>query len=273
MSGVVPAASVGAYDWKHGLRVICEVCGASRNVYCDVSADPSATRPSGSDVDEYLHRARIAAGNDRARTYAAIVRYKLVELDRTVPASLDTFVTEDEHDVIFNPWWDSSGTYRVDPVVEYGATGAAFVARHPQSQAELGDKTRAGYVRLDRLDNVTATGWTTLVPKVGAARLEFMLCLDDERLLVVARVDAGDGVRAPYWIETMPEANFRCQKRGQALLALLLDVARWEGLLPDDDRAKAGHRLDRLLAAFDDGADNGEEAIIALKRATGVTGG
>ena len=47
------------YDWNRGLRIICPICGAAVDHFCDILLNRSATHPSGRSKDEWLHRARL----------------------------------------------------------------------------------------------------------------------------------------------------------------------------------------------------------------------
>lgn len=56
---------VGGYDWRDGLTIPCPLCGAGVGCYCDLSENNSATRPSGSTEDNWLHRGRLDAAAAR----------------------------------------------------------------------------------------------------------------------------------------------------------------------------------------------------------------
>lgn len=58
------------YDWKRGLLLPCPICAAPIGEDCDLSENPSATRPSGSPEAKPLHRLRV----DRAQTHGTTSR-------------------------------------------------------------------------------------------------------------------------------------------------------------------------------------------------------
>lgn len=71
--------------------------------------------------------------------------YRIVQIDAfEAGVVLDGFTSADGVRVC-NPFFSDNGFDEVDPLTEYGAACAEFLARHPNAQAEIGGDLGAAY--------------------------------------------------------------------------------------------------------------------------------